>query len=91
MRHALLMLLFLAASCVRVRTASVDYEARRVMTCGNRHANAWDLEQEARRTCPELSILRCGEEVRGAYAYSPNAYSTYAVPVRGTCCVYQCR
>ena len=79
-----------AFSCVRVRIAGFDRHAGTVTVCGNKWADDADLRREATQSCSWAKVVRCGEEIRGYYAATTGHGSAVAVPLHGTCCVYEC-
>jgi hypothetical protein len=104
MRRILIGLLVSTAliGCKHVRTAGFDRQANTVTTCGGRWAEMEDLHQQALHSCDRAEVIRCGEEIRGYVGSTHGNASTYggsttfgstsvAVPVRGTCCAFDCR
>ena len=93
MRLAILGATLLLVSCKHVRVARADYANNRITVCGGRWANVADLNEEASGACSRgvESTLSCGESVQGAVAQTNSYGTTFARPVMGTCCEYQCR
>jgi hypothetical protein len=87
-------LAIMCGACARVRVTNADYEARQRTVCGNKFADAEDLDEAAFRACfGDAHKMRCGDV---AYATTTQAFggatSGFAVSrnVTGLCCRYQC-